>query len=122
MCIIVDMFYDHFLAANWATYSNIALDTFTNQFYGALLCYHDELNDKTKRLIPYMTKANWLYNYQYIDYLEQILKQMDSRFSIPSNMYLSIKELQKHYTEFEEEFTIFFAELSQFTKEKLDAF
>src|SRR5690606_40682887 len=58
--IIVDMFYDHFLAKNWATYSDVPLLTFANQFYGALLCHYDDLNDKTKYLIPYMTKNNWL--------------------------------------------------------------
>lgn len=119
--IIVDMFYDHFLAKNWAKYSNVPLLTFTNQFYGALLCYHNELNNKTKHLIPYMTKNNWLYNYQYIDYLEKILRQMENRFSHPSNMHQSVRELKQHYSEFEEEFTIFFAELSTFAQRKLES-
>jgi len=120
--IIIDMFYDHFLAKNWSMYSDIPLATFTHQFYENLHVHYDELNDKTKRLIPYMTENDWLYNYQYIDYLEKILHQMDKRFSVPSNMDLSIEDLQKHYAEFEEEFTIFFAELSQFAKEKLAIF
>src|SRR5690606_40536866 len=99
-------------AKNWAKYSNVPLLTFTNQFYGALLCHYDDLNDKTKYLIPHMTKNNWLYNYQYIDYLEKILQQMENRFSHSSNMHQSVRELREYYTEFEEEFTIFFTELS----------
>lgn len=119
--IIVDMFYDHFLAKNWAKYSDVPLLTFTNQFYGALLCYHNELNDKTKHLIPYMTKNNWLYNYQSIDYLQMILKQMESRISHPSKMHESVRELKLHYAEFETEFQLFFADLSTFAHEKLNA-
>lgn len=118
--IIVDMFYDHFLAKNWAKYSNVPLLTFTNQFYGALLCHYDDLNDKTKYLIPHMTKNNWLYNYQYIDYLEKILQQMENRFSHSSNMHQSVRELKQYYAEFEEEFTIFFTELSTFAQRKLE--
>ncbi len=117
--IIVDMFYDHFLSKNWKNYSEIPLLDFTENFYANLEKNIDELNEKTKHLMPYIIKNNWLYNYQDIDYLGKILGQMDQRFSHPSKMSESIKELREYYPLFEEEFFLFFDELMLFSSQKL---
>ena len=34
--VILDMFYDHFLAANWSAYSDVPLPDFTAEFYELL--------------------------------------------------------------------------------------
>ena len=34
--IIIDLFYDHFLAKNWSTYSEIPLDVYAQHFYKLL--------------------------------------------------------------------------------------
>lgn len=113
--IITDMIYDHFLAKNWADYSSIPLDIFSNDFYKILQNHYDELNDKTKYLLPYMTDRNWLYNYQFLDDLQIILGQMDKRIQFESNMKESIIELKNDYSLFEGEFTLFFNELILFS-------
>lgn len=113
--IITDMIYDHFLAKNWNDYSSIPLDIFSNDFYKILQNHYDELNDKTKYLLPYMTDRNWLYNYQFLEDLEIILGQMDNRFKFESNMKESIIELKNDYFLFEDEFTLFFNELILFS-------
>lgn len=116
--IITDMVYDHFLCKNWKSYSEEPLTDFTQNFYDALLCHYDELNERTKGIFPYMKKNNWLYNYQFLDFLEIILGQMDNRFKGPSQMKESIFELNKDYSLFEEEFTLFFSELIVFASNK----
>jgi len=116
--IITDMIYDHFLAKNWADYSSIPLDIFSNDFYKILQNHYDELNDKTKYLLPYMTDRNWLYNYQFLDDLQIILGQMDKRIQFESNMKESIIELKNDYSLFEGEFTLFFNELILFSNLK----
>jgi len=74
---------------------------------------------KTQNMLPYMKKGNWLYNYQFIEEIERVLFQMDHRTKHQSDMGLSVKELKKFYTEFEQEFTLFFEELRKFASEKL---
>lgn len=116
--IIVDMFYDYFLAKNWQLFSDIPLKEFSHNFYEILKKHENELNDKTRNMMPYMIKYDWLYNYQDIEELERILGQMDQRFGKNANMKAAVADLKKHHTLFEDEFFIFFNELRQFTKDK----
>jgi len=116
--IIVDMFYDHFLAKNWSNYSTESLDNYTEGFYQSLRDNYDFLNEKTQKMLPYLTKQNWLMSYQTIEGIERILAQMDTRMKYESNMRFSVAELQTYYSEFEAEFTSFFEEVTTFSEQK----
>lgn len=117
--VIVDMFYDHFLCKNWSNYSDENLGDFVQNFYTSLRDNYTVLTDKTKNLLPYMEKGNWLYNYQFLDGLEVILSQMDYRTKNKSKMRYAIAELKEHYSEFETEFTLFFENLRTESERKL---
>ncbi|MFB9054038.1 ACP phosphodiesterase [Formosa undariae] len=117
--IIVDIFYDHFLAKNWSKYSDIPLADYAQNFYTLLQSNYEELPERTQYLLPYMKKANWLVSYATIDGIEKVLMGMDKRTKNLSKMHLSINELQTHYDEFEAEFTSFFNELCAFSHTKL---
>jgi acyl carrier protein phosphodiesterase len=116
--IIVDMFYDHFLAKNWSNYSEETLDEYTARFYQSLHDNEQSLSEKTKRIMPYMIQHNWLVSYQTIEGIEKILAQMDTRMKYESNMRFSVAELQTYYSEFETEFTTFFEEVTIFAQQK----
>ena len=109
--IIIDMFYDHFLAKEWELYHHESLQNFTQRFYQNLEVHKNELNIKTRDLLPYLTKQNWLERYAQLTDLQQILKQMDHRFSFKSNMYESVEDLYEHYYLFKQEFHLFFKDL-----------
>lgn len=109
--IIVDIFYDHFLAKNWSTYSDEKLAVFTERFYQSLKDNYDSLTAKTQMMMPYMIDHNWLVSYQTIEGIEIILGKMDTRMKRNSNMRLAVAELRTHYSEFEQEFSCFFEEL-----------
>lgn len=109
--IIVDMFYDHFLALEWMKFHHEPLSIFVGRFYDNLKTYHSELNMKTRKMLPYLLKQNWLERYARLPDLQQILKQMDSRFPFPSKTHESVDELHQHYEAFQKEFRLFFKEL-----------
>src|SRR5690554_2414910 len=109
--IIVDMFYDHFLAKEWSLYHHEELHVFCQRFYRELENHYQELNLKTRGLLPYLLKQNWLERYAHLTDLQQILKQMDSRFSFPSKMNESVEDLFEHYEAFQREFHLFFKDL-----------
>ncbi len=109
--IIVDIFYDHFLAKNWSWYSNETLEDFTERFYQSLRDNYDFLNEKTQKMIPYLIQQNWLMSYQTIEGIENVLSKMDNRMKRNSIMRLSVAELRTFNAEFELEFTTFFNEL-----------
>ena len=109
--IIVDIFYDHFLAKNWSTYSDEKLENYSERFYQSLRDNYDLLTLKTKKMLPYMIDHNWLLSYQTIENIENVLARMDTRMKYDSNMRFSVAELKTFYVEFESEFTAFFKEL-----------
>ena len=111
--VIVDVFYDHFLAKNWSLYSNENLEHFTENFYQSLRDNYELLSERTKGMMPYMIDHNWLLSYQTIAGISRILTQMDSRTKNASKMRFSSKELIAHYGEFEQEFTTFFSDLQE---------
>ncbi|MGG7035677.1 MAG: ACP phosphodiesterase [Flavobacterium sp.] len=117
--IIIDIFYDHFLAKNWTKYSDEPLDVFVDNFYSSLKTNYDLLSERTKEIMPYMIEQNWLYNYRTTEGIARILIQMDNRIQNSSNMRFSIEDLLEFYNEFEEEFSAFFEELITFSKSKL---
>jgi len=117
--VIVDVFYDHFLAKNWSQYSTEKLDDFVERFYQTLRDNYDLLTERTQGMMPYMIQYNWLVNYQYKEGIARILLQMDQRTKNNSKMQYSIEELEIFYTLFEEEFTTFFEDLRVFAAQKL---
>jgi acyl carrier protein phosphodiesterase len=117
--VIVDMYYDHFLAKNWDAYSNETLENYSARFYQSLQENHGILTSKTQHLLPYMMEYNWLVNYQSISGLERILTQMDHRTKNQSLMRFANEELITYYDEFETEFLLFYNEVQLFSKDKL---
>jgi acyl carrier protein phosphodiesterase len=118
--VIVDMYYDHFLAKNWSAYSEETLESYSDRFYQSLLDNPEVLNTKTQHLLPYMIQHNWLVNYQSINGLERILSQMDQRTKNQSLMRFATEELVANYEEFESDFTLFYKEVQLFSKNKLN--
>ena len=117
--VIVDVFYDHFLAKNWNLYSNEKLEDFVARFYQSLDKNIDILSDKTRNFMPYMIQHNWLVSYQTVEGITKILTQMDSRTNNQSKMRFANTELVKFYSEFENEFTLFFKDIQNISSEKL---
>lgn len=117
--VIVDVFYDHFLAKNWSNYSDEKLENFVERFYQSLQDNYEILSERTKLLLPSMTKHNWLVNYQTVEGIDCILTKMDFRTNNKSNMRFSTKELLEFYPEFEQEFTDFFKELMIYSNQKI---
>jgi acyl carrier protein phosphodiesterase len=117
--VIMDIVYDHFLAKNWNHYSDEKLEEYSDSFYKLLQANYDILTEKTKGMLPYMMGRNWLVSYATLEGLEMILFQMDHRTKNRVHMHEAIAEIRQYYTEFEEEFTLFFEELEQHCIEKL---
>ncbi len=116
--VIVDIFYDHFLAKNWKDYSDIPLADFVDNFYKILETNYTILPEKIKHMMPYMISDNWILNYANLEGIDQVLKGMNRRTKNISKMNFAILDLEKHYDEFEKEFSSFFQELIDFSKQK----
>ncbi len=116
--VIVDIFYDHFLAKNWKSYSDEPLAIFVDGFYDILEDNYAILTDGVKRMMPHMIADNWLLNYAEMEGIAKVLKGMNRRTENRSKMNFAIIDLEEHYNAFEVEFTAFFEELILFSKQK----
>ncbi len=117
--VIVDILYDHFLAKNWDTYSNIPLKDYVENFYNLLEDNFEILPFRVQKLLPFMIADNWLLNYSKIEGIQRVLDGMNRRTKNQSKMNEATRELKTYYTEFDEEFTLFFEELIYFSNQKL---
>lgn len=116
--VIVDIFFDHFLAKNWDQYSEIPLSIFVAEFYDTLVQHKELLPPRFKNLTPIMIEGNWLLSYATIDGIQLVLNGMNRRTKGRSQMNEATKELKIHYAAFEEDFTAFFKELIEFSAVK----
>ncbi|MEP3836028.1 MAG: acyl carrier protein phosphodiesterase [Algibacter sp.] len=118
--VIVDILYDHFLAKNWNTYSDIPLDTYVESFYDALEENFDILPLRIQKMMPYLLADNWLLSYASIEGISKVLDGMNRRTKNRASMNEAVVELEAFYTEFETEFSDFFEELIASSKQKLE--
>ena len=118
--VIIDIFYDYFLAKNWSEYSVIPLDVYTDSVNKLFNEISAELPVKSQHFIKYMIEYNILFNYQFKDGIERVLKGMNNRTKGKSKMDLAIEDLRNLESEFEEDFTFFFKDLITNTNQKLN--
>lgn len=117
--VIIDILYDHFLAANWKDYSSIPLEDYVANFYTLLNQNIDVLPLPIRQFLPIMIKNNWLLKYATVSGIGEILSQMNHRTGNKSRMNLAVKELEMYYTEFGCEFKTFFKDMEHFAFEKI---
>jgi acyl carrier protein phosphodiesterase len=116
--VIIDIFYDHFLAKNWKDYSEIPLADYINDFYKSLNKNFDILPEKFQRLTPIMIEGNWLLSYATIEGIQLVLNGMNRRTKGRSRMNEATNELKIHYEAFEQDFKAFFKELITYSNAK----
>lgn len=117
--IIVDIFYDHFLAANWNDYSDVPLKEYAENFYILLRENSELLPENVINFMPYMIESDWLYSYRKIEGIKQVLHGMNRRTGGKSGMNHATTQLKEFYEEFENEFKLFFEDLRTFSSQKI---
>jgi len=95
--VIVDMYYDHFLAKFWEEYSDEDLRKLVSQTYFLLIRRFDLLPARSRRILPFMITRNWLVNYSDLDILQLVFNGMSRRTSNPSGMENAIFDLKDNY-------------------------
>jgi acyl carrier protein phosphodiesterase len=60
--VLVDLFYDHFLAVHWEDYADVPLSVFISDAWRILGEHKEFLPDKLQRIIPFMFR-DWLPSY-----------------------------------------------------------
>ena len=117
--VIVDVFYDHFLATHWKDFHHQSLADFASVTYQIIQSFSSILPEQVKYLLPYMIKGNWLVGYAKVSGIHGALSGMASRTPFNSKMEQASNDLNDHYENFKEEFERFFPDLKSFSEKWL---
>lgn len=114
--VLVDIFYDHFLALDWLTYSKTPLTDYVVEIHELISENLAIMPPKIHQFLPYMISGNWLANYAYLEGIQSTLKGMSRRATFDSGMDRAMVDLKKDYEAYRKEFHIFFPELQHYVK------
>lgn len=112
--ILIDLFYDHFLARNWGDYAKVPLPEFTRHVYQTLTGYQDILPHRMQRMLPYMITDDWLGSYTDVENIERALKGLSRRLTRSNSLGQGVADLETNYAAFQSDFRAFFPELSAY--------
>ncbi len=112
--IVVDIYYDHFLAANWSRFSPTELSDFSTYVYKILAKRFLWLPPRTLRILPFLIAQNWLTAYANPADLKRVFYGMDRRTRFRSGMSGAVQLLEENYRELERDFFLFYPRLMEF--------
>lgn len=114
--IMVDMFYDHFLAKHWESVHHQPLQQFTDHFYSILLRRHSELPERLQRMTNSMVTLDWLGSYAQVDSIGSALNRMSQRLRRSNTLVGAADELIENYSDFEQDFRRFLPDVVAFSQ------
>lgn len=110
--VIIDIYYDHFLASSWSVYSNTDLSEYALHVYELILRNYGILPPRLKRILPYMIIHNWLVGYSRLRDLQWVFNGMSRRSKeYKSGMENAVHSLKKNYEPLKEDFKQFFPDI-----------
>jgi acyl carrier protein phosphodiesterase len=114
--VLVDLFYDHFLARNWVDHGEIPFHQFLSDTRRVMEEYRAYLPERLRALIPFIF-SELLPSYLEIEGISSALGRMSTRIKRRNRLGEGGKELKSHYLALHEDFHIFFPELRRFVRD-----
>jgi acyl carrier protein phosphodiesterase len=112
--IIVDIFFDHFLAHMWSDYSKIPLRQFIAEIHDTLERRDAWLTPEVSAIIGRMKQENWLGTYGTISGLALTFQRVSQRRTFLSPLVGAEDDLTSHYQSFTNAFRSFYPEVMSF--------
>ncbi len=118
--VIIDLSFDHFLAKNWAAYSDAELNSFTRSIYEMLRRNSHLLPERLALFLPRMIDEDWLGSYVKLESIawaiDRISKRLERRFKRQNTLSGAVEEIESNYRELDRNFKDFFPELIGFVE------
>ena len=116
--IVLDVFFDHCLARDWAQYADQPLERFTSQVY-QVLAAAPQLPGRLAQIASFMAADDWLGSYREFPVMEQVLRGISRRLSQPEELGYAMQELRVLYEPLSEDFRVFYPQLQGFAHSQL---
>lgn len=114
--VMVDLFYDHFLARHWDDYSSVSLEAFVDDTYRTLLRYEIHLPPRLLEVLPRMFSRYWLLAYRETAGIDTAFRRMSERLRKPGCLAEGSAELVEKGEALFVDFSLFLPEVSAYTE------
>ena len=114
--IMIDMFYDHFLAKYWHEFHAQPLGAFTDRIYAVLEQRHAMLPARLQQMAPKMAQWHWLESSADVGSIRTALDRMGQRLTRENRLLHSADELTEHYAGLETDFRAFLPQVREFSR------
>lgn len=109
--VIVDVFYDHVLAREWAGHHPRPLPEYAQEVYRGLRGNLHRLPVRVHPLVEAMSRGDWLRAYASPDGIDRALRGMAARRAVAAPIGTAGGMLSSHYEQFAEDFAEFLPDL-----------
>ena len=113
--VLVDVFYDFFLATQWDRYSEVALDAFTTAFYADIRASAIALPEQARAVADRIVRHDLLGSYRRVEGVERALRRisayLSSRWQREFALEQGVADLLAHQDGFAADFIEFFPAL-----------
>jgi acyl carrier protein phosphodiesterase len=110
--VLVDVFYDYYLARGWRRYSAVALDAYTAAFYAGAEPHLTTLPPDARTLLERIIRHDLLGSYVQLDGVERALRRisgyLNARWGKQFTLDRAVRDLLAHEAEFAADFHEFF--------------
>ena len=115
--IIVDVFYDHYLARHFDRFSKTPLTTFAEATYVQLETVREALPSRLSVMIGRMIEGDWLNSYAEVESIRTALFYLSRRLTRHVALDEAVPLLVQHDAAFEQDFLQFFPQLEAHVRE-----
>jgi len=115
--ILVDVFYDHFLARRWQEYCDLPLPAFAQQVYAVLHAHREHLPQRLQGVAPRMAQNDWFVAYTHVHGIDAAVNGIARRLERhprAAALHGGAEELERHYAALDAHFCQFFPQLIEF--------
>jgi acyl carrier protein phosphodiesterase len=120
--IMIDMFYDHFLARSWNEFHDEPLEVFAARVYALLERRHAELPGGLQVVAQRMAARDWLGSYASAATIHGALDRIGTRLRRANRLAGAGEELLADYAGFEADFRAFLPEARDFAARAYKSF
>lgn len=114
--VLVDIFYDHLLARDWAQHHDTALADYCAQVYRLIDERLVDLPEPARHVLRLMASEDWLQSYAEVDGIADVLRRMSRRARQPNPLAGGEVELVAEVAEFGEDFRVWLGDVRGFVE------
>jgi acyl carrier protein phosphodiesterase len=117
--VLLDIYYDHILAANFEKFSDVPLKEYVIRVYDILKNNTLHLPDSSQRFLEYAVQNNTFFEYSKKDGIKRVLSHLSYRINHGIDLSGSLPLFEKNYEQIESDFFPFMQEITAHLKKEL---